>query len=113
MANALSWAAALHQLCGDVGRTRARGDAGPDADYDAVFLKDFGGFGREAARIAAIETDILYETGTVINALPFRAGAYDDRTGLMHELRREGRGLVKPKVGKAFLRMPTRGFASA
>jgi hypothetical protein len=29
----------------------------------------------------------------VINALPFRAGAYDDRTGLMHELRREGRDL--------------------
>jgi uncharacterized protein len=74
--------------------SRARGDARPDSDYDvAVFLKEFAGFGREAARIAAIETDILYETGAVINALPFRAGAYDDRTGLMHELRREGRDL--------------------
>ena len=74
--------------------SRARGDAGPDSDYDiAVFLKDFGGFGREAARISAIETDILYDTGAVINELPFRAGAYDDRTGLMHELRREGRDL--------------------
>jgi hypothetical protein len=29
----------------------------------------------------------------VINALPFRAGAYNDRTGLMAELRREGRDL--------------------
>jgi len=74
--------------------SRARGDARPDSDYDvAVFLRDFGGFGREAARIAAIETDILFDTGAVINALPFRAGAYRDRTGLMHELRREGREL--------------------
>jgi hypothetical protein len=50
-------------------------------------------FGREAARIAAIETDILYDTGAVVNALPFRAGAYEERNGLMHELRREGRDL--------------------
>jgi len=74
--------------------SRARGDARPDSDYDvAVFPKDFGGFGREAARFAGIETDILYDTGAVINALPFRSGAYEDRTGLMHELRREGRDL--------------------
>jgi uncharacterized protein len=36
-------------------------------------LRDFS---REAARIAAIETDILCDTGAVINALPFKAGAY-------------------------------------
>jgi hypothetical protein len=29
----------------------------------------------------------------VISALPFRAGAYNDRSGLIHELRREGRDL--------------------
>jgi uncharacterized protein len=74
--------------------SRARGDARSDSDYDvAVFLNHYRGFGREAARIAAIETEILFDTGAVINALPFRAGAYDDRTGLMHELRREGRDL--------------------
>jgi hypothetical protein len=28
--------------------------------------------------------------GAVINTIPFRAGAYDDRTGLMMELRRDG-----------------------
>jgi uncharacterized protein len=71
--------------------SRARRDAGPDSDYDiAVFLRDLESFGEEAGRIAAIGTDILYDTGAVINAIPFRAGAYGERTGLMRELRREG-----------------------
>jgi uncharacterized protein len=71
--------------------SRARGDARPDSDYDvAVFLRDLDNFGQEAGRIAAIETDILYDTGAVINAIPFRAGSYQERTGLMGELRREG-----------------------
>lgn len=71
--------------------SRARGDARPDSDYDvAVFLKDLDNFGQEAGRIAEIETDILYDTGAVINAIPFKAGSYQERTGLMGELRREG-----------------------
>lgn len=71
--------------------SRARGDARSDSDYDvAVFLNRTGGFGEEAGRLAQIETDILYETGAVINAMPFRAGAYRKRTPLMHEIRREG-----------------------
>jgi predicted nucleotidyltransferase len=71
--------------------SRARGDARPDSDYDvAVFLRDLDSFGREAGRIAEIETNILYDTGAVINALPFRAGSYEEHTGLMGELRREG-----------------------
>jgi len=74
--------------------SRARGDARPDSDYDvAVFLKDFGGIGEEMGPIAEIETDILLDTGAVINALPLRAGADEERTGLMAELRREGRDL--------------------
>jgi uncharacterized protein len=56
----------------------------------AVFLENFGGLAREADRIAEIETTILYDAGAVINALPFEAGAYRERTGLMGELRREG-----------------------
>ena len=45
--------------------SRARGDARPDSDYDvAVFLKDLTGFGEEMGRIAEIETDILYDTGS-------------------------------------------------
>ncbi|HWG05616.1 MAG TPA: nucleotidyltransferase domain-containing protein [Beijerinckiaceae bacterium] len=71
--------------------SRARGDARPDSDYDiAVFLRNFDSFGKESGRIAEIEVDILSETGAVINALPFKAGAYEERTGLMRELRREG-----------------------
>ena len=71
--------------------SRARGDARPDSDYDvAVFLKELNRFGEEASRIAEIETDILLDTGAVINALPLRAGSYRERTGLMQELRRDG-----------------------
>ena len=52
--------------------SRARGDARPDSDYDiAIFLQDFGGIGEEMGPIAEIETDILLDTGLVINALPF------------------------------------------
>jgi uncharacterized protein len=71
--------------------SRARGDARPDSDYDvAVFLKDLDNFGQEAGRIAEIETDILYDTGAIINAMPFEAGSYREHTGLMGELQREG-----------------------
>ena len=74
--------------------SRARGDARPDSDYDiAVFLKDFAGIAEEMGHIAEIDPDILMDTGAVINALPLRAGAYRERTGLMAELRREGRDL--------------------
>lgn len=74
--------------------SHARGDARPDSDYDvAVFLKDFAGVVEEMGPIAEIETDILMDTGAMINALPLRAGAYRERTGLMPELRREGRDL--------------------
>jgi uncharacterized protein len=71
--------------------SRARGDARPGSDYDiAVFLNGLDSFNDEAARLAAIETDILYDTGAVINAMPFQAGAYRHHTGLMSELRRDG-----------------------
>ena len=74
--------------------SRARGDARSDSDYDvAVFIEEFESIGTEAGRIAAIGTDILLETGALVNALPFKAGAYRARTGLMGELRRDGRDL--------------------
>jgi uncharacterized protein len=71
--------------------SRARGDAGPDSDYDfAVFLRDSGSLWEERGPLAEIETRILLDTGAAINALPFPAADYDARTPLMHELRRDG-----------------------
>ena len=61
------------------------------SDYDvAVFLRDLTNRWREIARLAAIDTDILAETGGFIHAMPYRAGSYRERTPLMHEIRREG-----------------------
>ncbi len=66
----------------------------PESDYDiVVFLDGPFEFGEEALTIAEIEADILFETGAVINAQPFRSGAYSAHTGLMGEVRRDGRDL--------------------
>lgn len=71
--------------------SRARGNARDDSDYDiAVFLRGLGDRWQEAKRLAAIETDILAETGAFIHAMPYAAGSYTERTPLMHEIRREG-----------------------
>jgi uncharacterized protein len=66
-------------------------DAKPDSDYDvAIFIKDPGTFTDDCERLAAITTDILVDTGAVICATPFPAGAYRERTGFVHELRKDG-----------------------
>ena len=71
--------------------SRARGEAREDSDYDiAVFLYDLTDYWREIGRIVEIETDILYDTGAVINGLVFPAGAYRDRTVFMNEVRLDG-----------------------
>jgi len=89
--------AALNQLYGDrlervvLYGSRARGDHRPDSDYDiAVFIKDAGSFYDESGRLAEITTDILEDTGAVISATPFPVGAYRERTGFMHEMRKDG-----------------------
>src|SRR5438046_6082356 len=71
--------------------SRARGDARADSDYDvAVFLKHLTDRWHELDRLADLSTDIIDETGAVVHALPYRAGAYRDRTSLMREIRIEG-----------------------
>jgi predicted nucleotidyltransferase len=71
--------------------SRARGDARQDSDYDvAVFLKHLADRWQEVDRIVPLVTDILYEEGAFIHAMPHRSGSYEDRTPLMREIRREG-----------------------
>jgi len=76
--------------------SRARGDAGTESDYDvAVFLKDLQDGDiisrwRELDRLALLRSEILSETGAFIDAKPYPAGAYHNRTVLMSEIRGEG-----------------------
>lgn len=71
--------------------SRARGDAHDGSDYDiAVFLRDMSDRPPEMNRLADLATDILYDVGGVVHALPYRAGAYNERTPLMHEIRTDG-----------------------
>jgi len=71
--------------------SRARGDARPDSDYDvAVFIRELDGWLDEVIRLAHLGTEILLDTGAVISAKPFRAGAYNEALPLMQEIQREG-----------------------
>jgi predicted nucleotidyltransferase len=71
--------------------SRARGDAQDDSDYDiAVFLKDLNDRWEEADKIALATVNLFDETGALIHAMPYREGSYQERTPLMHEVRREG-----------------------
>ena len=71
--------------------SRARGDAQDNSDYDvAVFLKDLNDRWAEADKIALAAMNVFDETGALIHAMPYREGAYQERTPLMHEVRREG-----------------------
>jgi predicted nucleotidyltransferase len=71
--------------------SRARGDARDDSDWDvAVFVRGPLHWWGEVSRLGDLSTKVLDETGEIISAKPFPAGAYADRTILMHELRRDG-----------------------
>jgi predicted nucleotidyltransferase len=71
--------------------SRARGDHRPDSDFDvAVFIKDPGTLTEELDKLASLTTAILLETGAVISAKPFEAGAYRARTAFMHDVRKDG-----------------------
>ena len=71
--------------------SRARGDHQPDSDYDiAVFIKDPGTLTEELDKLASLTTNILLDTGAVLSAKPFHAGAYQALTAFMHDLRKDG-----------------------
>ena len=71
--------------------SRARGDARPDSDYDiAVFLRQPDELWSELGHLSHITTDILLDTGAVISAKPFPAGAYREPSPLMREIRADG-----------------------
>lgn len=71
--------------------SRARGDARADPDYDiAVFLRAMPDRFAELHRLSDVSTEILYDTGEIVNVLPYSADTYDDpKMPLMHEIRRE------------------------
>ena len=70
---------------------RARGDAHDDFDYDlAVFLHNMTDRGAEMNRLADLSTSLIYEMGQFVHAMPYRSGAYNERTPLMLGVRRDG-----------------------
>ena len=89
--------AALTELYGDriervvLYGSRARGDAGPDSDYDvAVFLKGPTDTWEELKHIVEIEEAIFDAIGAEINTIPLAAESWVKRTPLMHEIRKDG-----------------------
>lgn len=71
--------------------SRARGDAGPDSDYDvAVFLRAMDDRFAEIRRLAALSSEIMIATGELVHAMPYGPAAYEERTPLMREIRLEG-----------------------
>ncbi len=70
--------------------SRARGEAHAESDYDvAVFLRDMDDRWAEFDRLAKLHLTFL-DTGVFFDAKPYLAAAYDERTPLMREIRREG-----------------------
>jgi predicted nucleotidyltransferase len=71
--------------------SRARGDARSDSDYDvAVFLKSLPDRWREFDRLAELRITFLDDTGAFFDTRPYSAAAYQQRTPLMREIRRDG-----------------------
>jgi predicted nucleotidyltransferase len=74
--------------------SRARQNATADSDYDiAVFLNDMPDRWAELGRLADLGVRFFDETGAVIDAKPYTAAAYPEKSPIVHELRREGRAI--------------------
>jgi len=67
------------------------GEAHAESDYDvAVFLHDMTDRAQEMNLLTDLATNILYDDGGLVRAMPYRAGSYNERTPLMHEIRADG-----------------------
>ena len=56
----------------------------------AVFLRDLVDRETEMNRLADIATEILYNDGEFVHAMPYSAGSYNEQTALMQEIHTEG-----------------------
>ena len=56
----------------------------------AVFLRDMSDQFAEMYRLADLSTDLIDETGEFVHAMPYHAGAYNERTPLMLGVRTDG-----------------------
>jgi predicted nucleotidyltransferase len=89
--------AALEALYGDkiervvLFGSRARGDAHAGSDYDiAVFLKAMPDRWQELDRLANLGIGFLDDDGALFDTKPYAATAWQERTPLMREIRRDG-----------------------
>jgi uncharacterized protein len=77
--------------------SRACGNARLYSDI-AVFMHHLRDLSQDCARLLGIGINLLNDTGAVINPWSFRTGAYNDPTGLMSELRRDGINFLRRKI---------------
>ena len=70
--------------------SRARGDAGPESDWDvAVILEGYGGDLDEVYRLADLGHDLMLETGELLSLMPFAPEELGRQTLLMENIREE------------------------
>jgi nucleotidyltransferase-like protein len=71
--------------------SRARGDFGPESDYDlVVLLDDLSGPIEETLALGPLCHEIQMQTGEVLSITPAPPDLLDSRTGFTHELRKDG-----------------------
>jgi uncharacterized protein len=71
--------------------SRARGDFGPDSDYDlVVLLRDLAEPIEEILALAALRRRIQEQTGEIVSIKPVPPDFLDNRTGFTHQLRTDG-----------------------